>query len=600
MKKFYCLQCLREHPWDERQCPVCGQQHGKERHNPRALDCGTIVHGRYLVGLSHWEDQQCLEYPCIDLLEEKKKFLLEYVPRNAVLRNGNQVRWKNGEAHAAKLCSAFLQQNPGVEQFRENETAYTISEISHRKEGSAPPKKSSTAKSGASKPSKSKTCRTVGAAIAAMIVLFLAWCGVWHLQGNQAMKNENYLAAISAFGKDPLFSKNDLPQAMAAAAEEAFSAGNYAEAAEWFLKLGEDCQARYSDSLYEQAKELIKSKDYTAALDVLSKISTEKRAAEQIGVAQLAIAEDQYKHGKTDEAIQTAKSIQDTTYANVTGFLNKVYSETAFQCLDAENLSGAISAFQKCSGMAEAEINAFILEKIEKKEYVSAAKDAKVAVDAGTTTITRKEWQTYFDSFMSEPSLFDEADPRLAYTAAKKIIGDPIDFNDPAIATSYEKLFDCGDMIDRNYFDMETDITLKSMNDLYAQCGTAADGKILVVIRTRNFSDKATNQLVSLAAMENLPAEFYPSSLAEVEYIAIVDYNYSRHGSYTKGTVGAKENGKVEVLRMPDKKQVSVSKSRKGSSPPSSFYYYVAPPEWKSGGAPNMGKDLYNALLKLM
>ena len=77
--------------------------------------------------------------------------------------------------------------------------------------------------------------------------------------------------------------------------------------------------------MYEQAKYLISDKKFDEAIKALSEISSEIRAQEQIGVATLEIAQQQFDEGNYVEAIQTASGIQNTKYADVTAFLDKTY-----------------------------------------------------------------------------------------------------------------------------------------------------------------------------------------------------------------------------------------------------------------------------------
>ena len=100
--------------------------------------------------------------------------------------------------------------------------------------------------------------------------------------------------------------------------------------------------------------------------------------------------------------------------------------------------------------------------------------------------------------------------------------------------------------------------------------------------------------------MRLLPGEYYPSSLDEVEYIVLVDYDYRKEGNYMFVTVALQEYAEVSVLRATDLQQLYISQRIDGNSAPSSFSYSGSPPAWKSGNAPNMGQEIHTAISSIM
>ena len=176
----------------------------------------------------------------------------------------------------------------------------------------------------------------------------------------------------------------------------------------------------------------------------------------------------------------------------------------------------------------------------------------------------------------------------------------PVDFFAESYYQKFDAIFDDIDMIDCTAIPQDENITVRSLEELYKNCGTNPAGKILIVVQTHDFPDKNATAMISFGAMELLPAEYHPASLAEVEHVVLIDYNYSRSGSYTKGTKAVRENAKITVYHMPDQKAVSSSNTLQGGYAPGSFYYYGSPPEWKSGGAPNVSAKLVEMLKKIM
>lgn len=96
--------------------------------------------------------------------------------------------------------------------------------------------------------------------------------------------------------------------------------------------------------------------------------------------------------------------------------------------------------------------------------------------------------------------------------------------------------------------------------------------------------------------MSLLPGDYYPSSLDEVEYIVLVDCDYRKEGNYMLITVALQEYAEVTVFRATDMQKLYSSQRINGNAAPSSFSYIGAPPAWKSGNAPNMGKEIHSAI----
>lgn len=141
------------------------------------------------------------------------------------------------------------------------------------------------------------------------------------------------------------------------------------------------------------------------------------------------------------------------------------------------------------------------------------------------------------------------------------------------------------------------------MDDLYDQCGADPNGKILIVTQRHAYSSQKTSQAVSLDLMRLLPTENYPSRSDEVEYIDFVDYGYRKDGHYPsgiptkRGTDGLQEYAEVKVLRVSDQKQLYKSRIIYGDPSPDSIWASRNDmPTWASGGAPDMGDEIYSAV----
>lgn len=623
MNMVFCHQCMRKRSPDEVLCPVCGYEHGKNDVQMHALSPETILDGRFLLGNMQKQDQNCIYYSALDLQKDTVVRIKEYYPHGKTSRTGLTVAWSVSLDEVQKLLIEFQNQNKDSDLFLENGTIYCAEKMPAAEQKKpvkaeivsvSVPVKQSNAITKANTTAVSKktvrqkntgkikknSCFGMVAAIVCVIVLILGWCGINHIRGNQAMEQERYADAIAAYKMDFLFSSKACAEAISMAGEEAFTSGDYAAAAEYFGELGADGETRRSDAIYEQAKQLIKEEKYEDAILILESIKSEERASALTGVAQLEIAKELYRDGKTEEAIKQAESVENTTQADVVAFLNLIYLNEANIRIGREDYKGAVSFYKKCQGDAEAEFNLSVLETLMNGNPYQAATVIAEQLDGSASSISRWEWQVIFENVISDLPEAKDLDVCLSRETAIALLKDPIDFNDESHAESFDIFLKGNYMIGATEIEGDRCFSVSSMEDLYSQCGTAPAGKILIVLQTHDFPDKNKAQMVSLGVMNLLPVEYRPVSLAEVEYIVLVSYNYSKTGKYTKGTTAVQENAKITVYRMPDKKSVANSGTLRGDRAPNSFYYYVTPPDWYSGGAPNVSSKLVGLLKKIM
>lgn len=620
---------------EEKICPVCGYEHGISNVMDQILPPEMILDGRYLLGNMQKQNADSIVYAALDLYNDEVVSVTEYFPDNKANRAGTAVIWAVPVDDVQNLLIGFQGRNSEKELFLENGTIYGVQkasaadgdtliiprgaalavpgekgivEVPDNVVGSLTPGRASgkskagkSAKSAAAKRQTKKRGKAKAAAgAAAAVILLLGWCGGNHLRGNQAMKQENYVKAISAYGADFLFSGKQHAHALRLAGEECFANADYVGAAEYFKKLGDDGEARWSDAVYEQALLLIQEEKYEEAISVLEDIASESRAAEQKGVAQLEIAKELYRSGKTNEAITLAQSIENTTHANVTAFLNNIYLNEADICIGNEDYQGAIKAYKKCRDDAEAAFNLSVFENLMGGDPHLAATAVVEDHEKGTSGYTVGDWYRIFKNVIEGLPAATDLNVNLNRETAIGLLDTPVDFSDESHVGNFELFLKGVDMIGATKIVGDDCFVISSMDDVYSQCGTAPAGKILIVLQTHDYPDKNKAYMVSNGVMSLLPVEYRPASLAEVEYVVMINYNYSKTGKYTKGTVAVQENAKITIYRMPDKKSVATSSSLKGSRAPSTVYYYGTPPEWYSGGAPNVSKKLIELLKKIM
>lgn len=435
--------------------------------------------------------------------------------------------------------------------------------------------------------------------VAAVLVLVLSWCLINHSNGSKRMAEGNYAAAVSSYKKDFLFSGTQRTEATLLAGEAAYSAQDYYGAIDFFAAAGSAGKERWADAVYEQALVLIKNSEPDNAIKLLNQISNETRAQEQIGVASLLKAQQQYSAGDVDAAIQTAQGIQNTKYADVTAFLDMVYHSTGSELFAAEDYQGAKEAYEKCEKDPVAKTNAETLRRLIAKDYYQAAILANTSIINGNTDLSRKQWTDAFESFIGTPNLTD-INKALAGEAAKAVVAGNSVFESSTVRNSFNIKAPSGSMIGSYKSSSEYEFVISNLNSLYDQCGKNPSGKILIIAQRHTYSDRTTSQAILWNLMRLLPGEYYPSSLDEVEYLVLVDYDYRKEGRYMFVTVALQEYAEVSVLRATDLQQLYISQRVDGNSAPSSFSYYGSPPAWKSGNAPNMGEEIHSAISSII
>lgn len=631
MNMIFCHQCMRQRPKDEQFCPVCGYVHGTSNRIGYVLPPELILDGRYLLGNMQKQAHDCIYYSALDLQSENVVQVVEYFPQGKASRTGTSVVWTIPIEDVQNLLIGFQKQNSNTYLFLENGTIYSVQNIQSVAEitpanaaliisdkktvvdvsdqlldnlsTEKARQKNAAGKSGKSTGTKRKPkLRKHKKALVgiAMILLLLGWCGVNHLRGNQAMKSEDYPKAVSAYSADFLFGKKSHIEALRLAGEECFENENYVAAADYFSQMGSEGETRWSDAIYEQALLLIREEKYEEAITVLENIASEVRAAEQKGVAQLEIAKELYRSDKTDEAIALAKSIENTTHADVTAFLNNIYLNEANILVSRKEYQKAIDTYKKCQGNAEADFYLSVFDDLYNGNPYRAASAIMEQQNKEISNRPVSDWLTIFRNIIHNLPNKEDLEACLNQKAAIRLLEKPNDFFAESFYQKFDIIFDGINMIDCKEISGDENISVNSLEDLYARCGSNPAGKILIVVQTHDFPDKNASQMISFGAMDLLPAEYHPSSLSEVEYLVLIDYNYNRTGSYTKGTKAARETAKITIYHMPDKKSVAASNTLYGGNAPNSFYYYGSPPAWKSGGAPNISEKLVELLKKIM
>ena len=128
------------------------------------------------------------------------------------------------------------------------------------------------------------------------------------------------------------------------------------------------------------------------------------------------------------------------------------------------------------------------------------------------------------DPFAVNPMLMDE------YLTHRRWDEQP-SFNEEDLAfgenSSWEAEGYVGAFPEADYY-----IPVDDLSALYAQCGSEANGKVLIVSAQKDFPSGNTYYVIDTLTMWNLSYDLYPSSLSEVEYILLTNYGYNNEGEY--------------------------------------------------------------------
>ena len=92
--KKTCFNCFHEYEAGEKRCPYCGFPAGyfNRKDYPDALECGSVLYGRYVLGKVLGQGGFGITYLANDYKRNKPVAVKEYFPKEAAKRNGtNQV-----------------------------------------------------------------------------------------------------------------------------------------------------------------------------------------------------------------------------------------------------------------------------------------------------------------------------------------------------------------------------------------------------------------------------------------------------------------------------------------------------------------------------
>lgn len=393
-------------------------------------------------------------------------------------------------------------------------------------------------------------------------------------------------------------------------------------ALEIFNNLSEQ-QLQHNQELYYEIKsryiiELAENKELDAALEIFNNLTEEQLQLVKTDDILIALAENtvgDVTFADSDFHIvlrnwNTAKKYADKiTYTSnnprLQTFYDRYYFVLGTKALASGNINMSLKYFQQCSGSVITDTYVNILQALQSQEYTTAIhmlmeldqKGISYQYAYGNEEIFQCPW------FFWKTTVGKSIDST-KLTLEDQLIIEKANFyftckqsetqkNVPSLSNVV--LSDRDELDDVSYSDYEKHIISVSqkLSQFYKSCGSAPEGKILIL---RQKSSKSLS--IALNMMQELPYEYFPENLNQVEYVVLLDYSSNRVGSYSSwgsSIPALKEKGIVRVLHMPKQKQLYSSGIIYGKAPPTitSISMFTSS---VSGGAPDLTEKICEAL----
>lgn len=213
-----------------------------------------------------------------------------------------------------------------------------------------------------------------------------------------------------------------------------------------------------------------------------------------------------------------------------------------------------------------------------------------------------------FDQYIGDYASSSDLNERLCYGAVRTVLADTQLDDSTAAINSFVEAAPNGSMLEEEPFSAEKTFVI---DDLYDICDEwlldesnwepRHTGKLLIIAEANGYMTHGDTSAVLLDMMNMLPGRYYPASVADAEYILLIEYGYEYHGLYSLGAQALQETGKIGLYQAPDfmyGEPIYESETVYGKEPPESFSS-TGLTKWKSGDAPNMGKAIFEAVSKI-
>ena len=145
-------------------------------------------------------------------------------------------------------------------------------------------------------------------------------------------------------------------------------------------------------------------------------------------------------------------------------------------------------------------------------------------------------------------------------------------------------------------------LDVESVRSIQQRCSGSKDGKVLILRGHREFGSNTITYGIDRQAMDCVPADLIAGSFEEARFLMVIEYDFqdSPTGDYSFGTQGLQEIATLTVTDLKTNRLIYDSGLIIGADSPYSFTYSGAAPKFKTGGPPQMGKYLREALLEII
>lgn len=351
------------------------------------------------------------------------------------------------------------------------------------------------------------------------------------------------------------------------------------------------CGGGAEQETYEQALARMEAGSYLDALALLESIPEYPSAPEQIAICRENLmrmeAQAAYdaaaalcRQGEWAAAREAFLALGDFSDAREKAAeCDKAYQGQAF--LQAKELIASLTAesdwpaglneaallLTACPDMEDAALLLPLVRELRAGNYAAAGEIAASFPPGAEGLFSRAFWQERFETLLA--GSLDDVQKALAVTRGWRKLSPERYADLPAAIVADSGAFRA---------DMEQD-------ELLSACGTAPAGRMLIYVSKRNYLGEDWGH-IDLGLMRNVPEEYYPESLSQVEYLVEIHYDYWRvkilDNFYTDGI---QEYASLRILRLPEKAGVGGAKRVQGPSA-KSFETAVMRSEFVSGGPP--------------
>lgn len=443
---------------------------------------------------------------------------------------------------------------------------------------------------------------------AAVVVLVLLWCLVFHFMGSRAYASGEYEKAASLLRKDFLLSRTMLWNAEYQNAILTYNQGRFEQAAEMYSRLGDEAHDGWLMAVTAEAERIQRASSAEAGWEYLKPYAGEEGIDRAISRFQMQIAKEHLEKGQYEEAVSIASQIMYQDEVDLDTFYEKAYFLMGTQALTQQNYTQAADYLLQCKDTSAREYGG-ILKDIQSGFYYKAAQRI-VAMENHALDVYLEESLDWILTESIEENSSQDLDVRLNQGAAKKLLWSDADtLSAEQFSEDDEFLFyEGGDHIGEIRAEPDL-IPVTSLSALLQKTAITPAGKFLILREQYGYPKEQPYYAVDFETMSGLPSSLYPVSLSEVEYLITLSYDYSqinRGTLVTSFSDGSKTRQPVVVLRLKGQVRLESLLSKQelyrspvvhGGSSPSLL---GGGTDWKCGDPPRIGKYIYTAITKVM